>query len=336
MKNKSILITGGTGSLGKALTKHILTSFPEISRLVIFSRDEQKQFEMQQDFPVSTYPQMRYFIGDVRDFDRLERAFNGIDIVIHAAAMKHVHIAEYNPDECVKTNVGGAENVIKAALKSNVEHVVALSTDKACAPINLYGATKLTSDKLFVAANNIRGKKNIRFSVVRYGNVMGSNGSVIPFFLKKKENDGVLPITVESMTRFNISLQGGVDMVMHAIQTAWGGEIFVPKIPSYRILDVAEAIGPDCEKPVIGIRPGEKIHEEMITSSDSFFTYDLGKYYVILPQTANWNIDEFVREFKAVKVEEGFSYTSNNNENWESIESLRSLIRKHVDPTFEV
>lgn len=336
MKNKSILITGGTGSLGKALTKHILTNFPEISRLVIFSRDEQKQFEMQQDFPVSTYPQMRYFIGDVRDFDRLERAFNGIDIVIHAAAMKHVHIAEYNPDECVKTNVGGAENVIRAALKSTVEHVVALSTDKACAPINLYGATKLTSDKLFVAANNIRGKKNIRFSVVRYGNVMGSNGSVIPFFLKKKATDGVLPITVGSMTRFNISLQGGVDMVMHAIKTAWGGEIFVPKIPSYRIMDVAEAIGPDCEKPIIGIRPGEKIHEEMITSSDSFFTYDLGKYYVILPQTSNWNIDEFVKEFNAVKVEEGFSYTSNNNENWESIESLRALIREHVDPTFEV
>ncbi len=336
MKNKSILITGGTGSLGKALTKHILTNFSEISRLVIYSRDEQKQFDMQQDFPVSTYPQMRYFIGDVRDFDRLERAFNGIDIVIHAAAMKHVHIAEYNPDECVKTNVGGAENVIKAALKTSVEHVVALSTDKACAPINLYGATKLTSDKLFVAANNIRGKKNIRFSVVRYGNVMGSNGSVIPFFLKKKKTDGILPITVESMTRFNISLQGGVDMVMHAIKTAWGGEIFVPKIPSYRITDVAEAIGPNCEKPVIGIRPGEKIHEEMITSSDSFFTYDLGKYYVILPQTTFWNLDEFIKEFKATKVPEGFSYTSNNNENWESVESIRNLIKVHVDPTFDI
>ncbi len=336
MKDKSILITGGTGSLGKALTKHILSNFPEIKRLVIFSRDEQKQFEMEQDFPNRVYPQIRYFIGDVRDQERLERAFTDIDYVIHAAAMKHVHIAEYNPDECVKTNVGGAENVIKAALKSNVQHVVALSTDKACAPINLYGATKLTSDKLFVAANNIRGKKNIKFSVVRYGNVMGSNGSVIPFFLKRKRTDGVLPITVESMTRFNISLQGGVDMVMHALETAWGGEIFVPKIPSYRIMDVAEAIGPNCDKPIIGIRPGEKIHEEMITSSDSFFTYDLGKYYAILPQTTSWDLQEFISAFDAKKVPEGFSYNSNNNEEWESIESLRQLIKEHVDPTFEV
>ena len=336
MKDKSILITGGTGSLGKALTKHILTNFPEIKRLVIFSRDEQKQFEMEQDFPHRIYPQIRYFIGDVRDQERLERAFTDIDYVIHAAAMKHVHIAEYNPDECVKTNVGGAENVIKAALKSNVQNVVALSTDKACAPINLYGATKLTSDKLFVAANNIRGKRKIKFSVVRYGNVMGSNGSVIPFFLKRKKTDGILPITVESMTRFNISLQGGVDMVMHALETAWGGEIFVPKIPSYRILDVAEAIGPECEKPVIGIRPGEKIHEEMITSSDSFFTYDLGKYYAILPQTTSWDVQAFIQEFSAKKVPEGFSYNSNNNEEWESIESLRELIKEHVDPTFEL
>jgi len=336
VKDKSILITGGTGSLGKALTKHILSNFPEIKRLVIFSRDEQKQFEMEQDFPNRVYPQIRYFIGDVRDQERLERAFTDIDYVIHAAAMKHVHIAEYNPDECVKTNVGGAENVIKAALKSNVQHVVALSTDKACAPINLYGATKLTSDKLFVAANNIRGKKNIKFSVVRYGNVMGSNGSVIPFFLKRKRTEGILPITVESMTRFNISLQGGVDMVMHALETAWGGEIFVPKIPSYRIMDVAEAIGPNCDKPIIGIRPGEKIHEEMITSSDSFFTYDLGKYYAILPQTTSWDINEFTDSFNAKKVPEGFSYNSNNNEEWETIESLRKLIKEHVDPTFEV
>jgi UDP-N-acetylglucosamine 4,6-dehydratase len=336
VKDKSILITGGTGSLGKALTKHILKNFPEIKRLVIFSRDEQKQFEMEQDFPHRIYPQIRYFIGDVRDQERLERAFTDIDYVIHAAAMKHVHIAEYNPDECVKTNVGGAENVIKAALKSSVQHVVALSTDKACAPINLYGATKLTSDKLFVAANNIRGKQKIKFSVVRYGNVMGSNGSVIPFFLKRKKSDGILPITVESMTRFNISLQGGVDMVMHALETAWGGEIFVPKIPSYRILDVAEAIGPECEKPVIGIRPGEKIHEEMITSSDSFFTYDLGKYYAILPQTTSWDVQAFIQEFNAKKVPEGFSYNSNNNEEWESIESLRELIKEHVDPTFEL
>tara|TARA_B110000285_G_C15142505_1_gene631926 strand:+ start:4836 stop:5846 length:1011 start_codon:yes stop_codon:yes gene_type:complete len=336
MTNKSILITGGTGSLGKALTKHILSNFPEIKRLVIYSRDEQKQFEMEQEFPHQIYPQIRYFIGDVRDLERLERAFTDIDYVIHAAAMKHVHIAEYNPDECVKTNVNGAQNVIKAALKTNVQNVVALSTDKACAPINLYGATKLTSDKLFVAANNIRGKQNIKFSVVRYGNVMGSNGSVIPFFIKKKATDGILPITVESMTRFNISLQGGVDMVMHALDTAWGGEIFVPKIPSYRILDVAEAVGPECEKPVIGIRPGEKIHEEMITASDSFFTYDLGKYYVILPQTPIWNVNDFASHFNAEQVPEGFSYNSNNNANWESVESIRALIKEHVDPTFQV
>ena len=336
MTNKSILITGGTGSLGKALTKHILSNFPEIKRLVIYSRDEQKQFEMEQEFPHQIYPHIRYFIGDVRDLERLERAFTDIDYVIHAAAMKHVHIAEYNPDECVKTNVNGAQNVIKAALKTNVQNVVALSTDKACAPINLYGATKLTSDKLFVAANNIRGKQNIKFSVVRYGNVMGSNGSVIPFFIKKKATDGILPITVESMTRFNISLQGGVDMVMHALDTAWGGEIFVPKIPSYRILDVAEAVGPECEKPVIGIRPGEKIHEEMITASDSFFTYDLGKYYVILPQTPIWNVNDFASHFNAEQVPEGFSYNSNNNANWESVESIRALIKEHVDPTFQV
>jgi UDP-N-acetylglucosamine 4,6-dehydratase (inverting) len=336
MKDKAVLITGGTGSLGKALTKHLLTQHPDIGRLVIFSRDEQKQFEMEQEFPVKKYPQLRYFIGDVRDYERLERAFSGIDYVIHAAAMKHVHIAEYNPDECVKTNVGGAENVIKAALKTNVAHVVALSTDKACAPINLYGATKLTSDKLFVAANNIKGKRDIKFSVVRYGNVMGSNGSVIPFFLKRKEIDNVLPITVESMTRFNISLQGGVDMVMHALQTAWGGEIFVPKIPSYRIMDVAEAIGPNCEKKVIGIRPGEKIHEEMISASDSFFTYDLGKYYVIIPQSTIWNLNEFVLKFNAIKVKEGFSYNSLDNEKMENVESLRELIREHIDPNFKV
>ena len=335
MKDKAVLITGGTGSLGKALTKHLLTQHPDIGRLVIFSRDEQKQFEMEQEFPVKKYPQLRYFIGDVRDYERLERAFSGIDYIIHAAAMKHVHIAEYNPDECVKTNVGGAENVIKAALKTNVSHVVALSTDKACAPINLYGATKLTSDKLFVAANNIKGKRDIKFSVVRYGNVMGSNGSVIPFFLKRKEIDNVLPITVESMTRFNISLQGGVDMVMHALQTAWGGEIFVPKIPSYRIMDVAEAIGPNCEKKVIGIRPGEKIHEEMISSSDSFFTYDLGKYYVIIPQSTIWNLNEFVLKFNAIKVKEGFSYNSLDNEQMENVESLRELIREHIDPNFK-
>ena len=330
LKDKSILITGGTGSLGKALTKHIISTYPDVKKIIIFSRDEQKQFQMAQEYPESVYPQMRFFIGDVRDYERVRRALKGVDYVIHAAAMKHVPIAEYNPMECVKTNIMGAENVINACLETGVERVVALSTDKAAAPINLYGATKLASDKLFVAANNIRGWNPIKFSVVRYGNVMGSNGSVIPFFMNKVKG-GSLPITDPNMTRFNISLQGGVDMVMHALEYAWGGEIFVPKIPSYRITDIAEAIGPDCEKPVVGIRPGEKIHEEMITSSDSYYTYDLGKYYTILPATHRWNLQEFVLEYNAKKVSEGFNYSSDNNTEWESVESLRNLIKQHVE-----
>jgi UDP-N-acetylglucosamine 4,6-dehydratase len=334
IENKSILITGGTGSLGKALTEDILTKYPNVKKLVIYSRDEQKQFQMAQEFPVFKYPQIRFLIGDVRDEKRLKRAFKDIDFVIHAAAMKHVHIAEYNPDECVKTNIHGAQNVINACLETGVERVVALSTDKACAPINLYGATKLASDKLFVAANNITGWNPIRFSVVRYGNVMGSNGSVIPFFINKKK-DGVLPITEPSMTRFNISLQGGVDMVMHALEYAWGGEIFVPKIPSYKIMDVAKAVGPECEHKVVGIRPGEKVHEEMITPSDSFNTYDLGKYYTILSTQPKWNLKKFIEEFKATKVKIGFAYNSETNDEWETVESLRNLIIEHVDANFK-
>lgn len=331
LNHKSILITGGTGSLGKELTKTIFEKWPDVKRLVIFSRDEQKQFQMAQEYPEKEYPAIRYFIGDVRDLDRMKRAFSGIDYVIHAAAMKHVHIAEYNPDECIKTNIGGAENVIKAALGSGVSKVVALSTDKACAPINLYGATKLTSDKLFIAANNIRGNQDIKFSVVRYGNVMGSNGSVIPFFLKKRDS-GVLPITDPNMTRFNISLADGVKMVLHALDHAWGGELFVPKIPSYRITDLAQAIGPACEHPVIGIRPGEKVHEEMITSSDSFTTYDLGKYYVILPQEPIWDLREFLTHFKASLVPQGFHYTSGGNDEFLSVDQLKQLIDEDVKP----
>lgn len=333
LNNKSVLITGGTGSLGKALTAHILKNYPNIKKLVILSRDEQKQFQMAQEFSEKNYPQIRYLLGDVRDQDRLVRAFQGIDIVIHAAAMKHVHLAEYNPDECIKTNIGGAQNVIHAALQTSVSNVVALSTDKACAPINLYGATKLTSDKLFVAANNIKGTNPIKFSVVRYGNVMGSNGSVIPFFMKKSE-EGKLPITDVSMTRFNISLQGGVDMVIHAIEHSWGGEIFIPKIASYKITDIAKAIAPNCEIEIIGIRPGEKIHEEMITTSDAFNTYDLGKYFTILPSVPNFNLNDFLKTFNAKKVPEGFNYNSGSNSEWETIESLRSLIKEHVDPNF--
>lgn len=334
LNGKSILITGGTGSLGKQLTKIILKRWPEVKRLVILSRDEQKQFQMNMEYPAVAGGNIRYFIGDVRDFERLKRAFKDIDIVIHAAAMKHVHIAEYNPMECVMTNVIGAENVINAAMECGVKNVVALSTDKAAAPINLYGATKLCSDKLFVAANNIKGWNSIKFSVVRYGNVMGSNGSVIPYFIQKAKN-GVIPITDPDMTRFNISLQEGAEMVLHAVETAWGGEIFVPKIPSYKITEVAKAIGPNCRHDIIGIRPGEKIHEEMITSSDSFSTYDLGKYYAILPQAPSFKIEEFIQHFKAIKVEQGFQYNSKTNNEWVDFDKLRQLIKTHVDPNFE-
>jgi UDP-N-acetylglucosamine 4,6-dehydratase/5-epimerase len=328
--DKSILITGGTGSFGKAFVKTVLTRYPDFKRLVVYSRDELKQFEMSQQFPGNRYTGLRYFIGDVRDQDRLRRAMEGIDVVIHAAALKQVPAAEYNPFECIKTNVLGAQNVIEACLDTGVQRVVALSTDKAAAPINLYGATKLCSDKLFVAANNIRGHRDIRFVVVRYGNVLGSRGSVIPFFLDKRSS-GVLPITDSGMTRFNISLQEGVDMVLWSVEHAWGGEILVPKIPSYRITDVAMAIGPECEHSVIGVRPGEKIHEEMITASDSFNTVDMGKYYAILPSGAEYSIQDYCEKAGARPVEQGFSYNSGRNEHFLTVDELRDLIHTHVD-----
>jgi UDP-N-acetylglucosamine 4,6-dehydratase (inverting) len=329
LNDKSILVTGGTGSFGRAFVRTVLERYPKIRRLVVYSRDELKQFEMAQRFSESEYPGLRYFIGDIRDEARLRRALEGIDIVVHAAALKQVPAAEYNPFECIKTNVLGAQNLIEACLDSKVTRVVALSTDKAAAPINLYGATKLCSDKLFIAANNIKGSRDIRFSVVRYGNVMGSRGSVIPFFLQRCST-GVLPITDPQMTRFNISLQEGVDMVLWSIENAWGGEVLVPKIPSYRVTDVATAIDPKCEQRVIGVRPGEKIHEEMITPSDSFNTVDMGRYFAILPSGAAYTVADYCNGGRAKLVEPGFNYNSGTNTEFLTVPQLRELIARHV------
>jgi UDP-N-acetylglucosamine 4,6-dehydratase/5-epimerase len=335
LDGKRILVTGGTGSFGQAFVKTIIRHHPGVKRLVVFSRDEAKQFQMAQVYTERQLPGLRYFIGDVRDADRLRRAIEGIDIVIHAAALKHVPAAEYNPFECIKTNVLGAQNVIEASLDMDVRRVVALSTDKAAAPINLYGATKLCSDKLFTAANNIRGHRDIRFSVVRYGNVMGSRGSVIPFFLECRKK-GVLPITDPNMTRFNITLQEGVDMVLWALENALGGEILVPKIPSYRITDLAEAVGPNCKHEVVGVRPGEKIHEEMITASDSFNTLYNGRYFAILQSAGQHTIDGYSEATQAAPVEPGFSYNSGNNPDFLSVADIRRLIKENVDKTFAV
>jgi UDP-N-acetylglucosamine 4,6-dehydratase/5-epimerase len=330
LNNKSILVTGGTGSFGKAFVRTVLQRYPGVKRLVIFSRDELKQFEMAQEFSPREFPQLRFFIGDVRDAARLKRACEGVDIVVHAAALKQVPAAEYNPMECIKTNVLGAQNVIEACMDTQVSRVVALSTDKAAAPINLYGATKLCSDKLFVAANNIKGSRDLRFSVVRYGNVMGSRGSVIPFFVEKRAS-GELPITDPQMTRFNISLQDGVEMVLWSIEHAWGGEILVPKIPSYRITDVAEAVAPDARKRIVGIRPGEKLHEEMITASDSPNTVDIGRYFAILPSGGEYGIDDYAERMGGKRVQPGFCYDSGSNEDFLSVPQLRALIDKHVE-----
>ena len=333
LNGTSILITGGTGSFGKSFVRTVLERFPDVRRVVVYSRDELKQYDMAQEFPTGQYPQLRYFIGDVRDRDRLTRAMEGVDIVIHAAALKQVPAAEYNPFECIKTNVLGAQNVIDACFSTGVKRVVALSTDKAAAPINLYGATKLCSDKLFVAANNMKGARDLRFSVVRYGNVLGSRGSVIPFFLSRKES-GVLPITDARMTRFNISLQEGVDMVLRALELMWGGEIFVPKIPSYRIVDVAEAIGPECKQEIVGIRPGEKLHEEMITETDALGTVEFEDYFVILPSLPLWNVEQFTTAFSGKSCAEGFRYNSGTNIDFLGVEQIRELIRTHHDAAF--
>ncbi len=329
----SVLVTGGTGSFGRHFVRTMLQKF-EPERLVIYSRDELKQSEMKADFGGGSESPLRFFLGDVRDQDRLRRAMEGIDTVVHAAALKQVPASEYNPIEFVKTNVLGAQNVIEAALDTSVQRVVALSTDKAAAPINLYGATKLASDKLFTAAQNIKGWRDLRFSVVRYGNVMGSRGSVVPFFLERART-GMLPITDPTMTRFNISLDEGVGLVLWALRNGLGGEIIVPKIPSFRITDLAEAIAPNVEHRVVGIRPGEKIHEEMITSSDSFSTVDLGPYYSILPSGDSALQKEYVEATGATPVERGFTYNSGENERFLNVEELRSLIRRNVDAEFE-
>ena len=334
MEPGSVLVTGATGSFGKAFIAQLLKDHPNTGRIVIYSRDELKQWDLRQKYPEDIYPQLRFFLGDIRDRPRLKRALEGVETVVHAAALKQVPAAEYNPMEFVKTNVLGSENLIDACLDTDVRNVVALSTDKAAAPINLYGATKLCSDKLFIAANNIKGRRKLRFSVVRYGNVMGSRGSVIPFFLEKAKG-GILPITDPLMTRFNITLEDGVKMVMWAIKNSLGGELFVPKIPSYRITDVAEAIGPSCKQEIVGIRPGEKIHEEMITASDSFSTIDLGPYYAILPSDG-WVQNNYLKAGITMQaVEQGFAYNSGTNSDFLSVHSLRELIRSHVDSTFE-
>ncbi len=338
LNNKVVLITGGSGSFGKKFVEVILRDYPKVKKIIVYSRGELKQYNMKQIWPESQYPQLRYFIGDVRDRERLIRACWGVDVIIHAAAIKQVDTAEYNPEECVKTNVNGAMNVIDAAMICGVKDVVALSTDKACAPINLYGATKLTSDKLFTAANNIKGSKDIRFSVVRYGNVMGSRGSVIPFFIKKRdEGADYLPITDMRMTRFNISLEEGVQLVMFALKNHLGGEIFIPKIPSYKITDVASAIAPNMKQVEVGIRPGEKLHEEMITITDALDTIDLGKYYAILPSVSFcWKKEDYIKHHNAKAVPFGFHYSSDNNTEWETLDSMRQKIKQYVDSSFEI
>jgi len=338
LNGKTVLITGGTGSFGNKFVETILRDYPDVKKIVIYSRGELKQYNMKQKYPQNEYPMLRYLIGDVRDGERLKMACEGVDVIIHAAAIKQVDTAEYNPRECIKTNVNGAVNVIDAAIACGVKDVVALSTDKACAPINLYGATKLTSDKLFIAANNIKGGRDLRFSVVRYGNVMGSRGSVIPFFIKlRDEGAKELPITDKRMTRFNISLQEGVDLVMWALKNHLGGELFIPKIPSYKITDVATAIAPNMKQVEVGIRPGEKLHEEMITATDSLSTIDLGKYYAILPSIVfdERTHEDYLKHYNAKFVPQGFYYASNNNEQWDTVESLREKFRQ-VIPGFEV
>ena len=324
LNNKTILITGGTGSFGKAFTKYVLTHY-EPKKIIIYSRDEFKQFMMQNEFK-EYLPKLRFFIGDVRDKERLYRAFEGVDYVIHAAAMKQVPACEYNPNEAIKTNIHGAQNIIDAALDCGVKKVVALSTDKAVNPVNLYGGTKLVSDKLFVAANAYAGTKDISFSIVRYGNVAGSRGSVIPFFHKLIQNGATeLPITDYRMTRFWISLEEGVKLVIKALEEAKGGETFISKIPSFKITDLAQAMLPGCKMPEVGIREGEKLHEIMVTVEDSMTTYEYDKHFIVYPQF-DWSAHR-KSEPTGKRVADGFSYSSDNNTEWRTVEELRELIK---------
>ncbi|MFQ5505843.1 MAG: UDP-N-acetylglucosamine 4,6-dehydratase (inverting) [Planctomycetota bacterium] len=326
LSGKSVLITGGTGSFGKACVKRLLDDDEPPRRLVVFSRDEQKHVDMARNlFPVDEYPQIRYFVGDVRDLPRLERALCEVDCVIHAAAMKHVDQAEYNPQECIRTNIGGAENVISACLDSGVGKVVALSTDKAASPINLYGATKLCSDKLFTAANALGGKDGTRFAVVRYGNVLGSNGSVLPFFLRQRLS-GTLPITDPRMTRFWITLEMGVDLVLRAFDLMRGGEIFVPKIPSMKVIDLAKAVDPDCKTRIVGIRPGEKLHECLIPADEARQTVEFDEYLVIEPAFSWWNDSKTMEQRGGKRCPDGFAYTSDTNPDWLDVAEITALI----------
>ncbi len=323
LDNKNILVTGGTGSFGKKLIATIFDKYKP-KQVIVFSRDELKQFEMRDTFPTEKFP-IKYYIGDIRDRERLYRVSYGMDLIVHAAAMKQVPTAEYNPFEAVKTNINGAQNVIEAALENGVKRVVALSTDKACSPINLYGATKLTSDKLFAAANHWQGSHQVAFSVVRYGNVVGSRGSVIPFFIKKKA-EGVLPITHESMTRFWITLKQGVEFVLYCLKQMHGGELFVPKIPSMNIMDLAKAIAPEAKTEIIGIRPGEKIHEVMISSDDALNTLEFESHYVIQPAHPWWDNLKYIKIKGGKPVENDFVYSSDNNSDWLSVERLKKYI----------
>lgn len=327
LKDKTVLITGGTGSFGKQCVDFLLRQ-SQVKKVIVFSRDEQKHVTMRREmFPADKFPRLRYFVGDVRDPQRLQRALQGVDIVIHAAAMKHVDVAEYNPQECIRTNIGGAENVINASIDCGVEKVVALSTDKAASPINLYGATKLCSDKLFVAANSLAGENGTRFAVVRYGNVWGSNGSVVPFF-QKQAATGTLPITDPAMTRFIITLPEGVAFVIKAFETMVGGEVFVPKIPSTRIVDIAHAVAPHCQTKVIGIRPGEKLHECMIPADEAKQTIEFDDHFIIEPAFRSWSAQAPPYLAQGKRCPEGFSYASDNNTDWLTIEQLRSMIQQ--------